>query len=150
MTVSDQRDSLPVARPPIVTKALDHIVLNVEDPERSVRWWVDNFGMRTHRLQAWRDGKAPFPSVEVAPGVIIDLDARTPRGGEGRNVNHFCVVIEPCDLAELAVSGVFDVVGGPFHRYGAYGNSDLLYIRDPDGNVVELRHYGPSQLDGPC
>ncbi|WP_420497369.1 VOC family protein [Parafrankia sp. FMc2] len=150
MTVSDHVDALPVVRPPIVTKALDHIVLNVEDPERSVQWWVDNFGMRTHRLQAWREGRAPFPSVEVAPGVIIDLDARTPRGGPGHNVNHFCVVIEPCDLTELAASGVFDVVGGPFHRYGAHGNSDLLYIRDPDGNVVELRHYGPSQLDGPC
>ncbi len=150
MSVVDDPDLLPTVRPPIVTIAFDHIVLAVEDPERSVRWWVERFGMRTHRLEQWRRGEAPFPSVEVAPGVIIDLDARTPRTGPGRNVHHFCLVIEPCDLVELAASATFDVVGGPFHRYGAHGNSDLLYIRDPDGNVVELRHYGPSQLDGPC
>ncbi|MGD9998656.1 MAG: VOC family virulence protein, partial [Ilumatobacteraceae bacterium] len=48
---------------------------------------------------------------------------------------------EPTDLGELAASGRFDVLEGPVPRFGARGNGTSLYIRDPDGTVVELRHY---------
>ena len=46
------------------------------------------------------------------------------------------------DLSELAASGEFDVVEGPARRFGARGDGTSLYVRDPDGLVVELRHYG--------
>jgi catechol 2,3-dioxygenase-like lactoylglutathione lyase family enzyme len=36
---------------------------------------------------------------------------------------------------------VLDVVEGPVRRYGARGEGLSVYIRDPDGLVVELRHY---------
>jgi hypothetical protein len=73
--------------------------------------------------------------------VIIDLLA-----GErtGVNVDHLCIEIEPVDLGEVAVSGRFDVVGGPAALFGARGTGQGLYVRDPDGNVVELRHYDGS------
>ncbi len=44
----------------------------------------------------------------------------------------------------LAESGRFDVVGGPAELFGARGQGQALYVRDPDGNVIELRHYGSS------
>jgi hypothetical protein len=51
-------------------------------------------------------------------------------------------VIEPTDLDALAASGRFEVVGGPAQLFGARGEGVGMYVRDPDGNVVELRHYG--------
>ena len=59
----------------------------------------------------------------------------------GRNVDHVCLVVEPCDLQSVADSGTFDVVGGPAELFGARGQGIGLYVRDPDGNVLELRHY---------
>jgi catechol 2,3-dioxygenase-like lactoylglutathione lyase family enzyme len=39
-------------------------------------------------------------------------------------------------------SGRFEVLDGPATRYGAQGDGTSLYVRDPDGNTVELRYYG--------
>jgi hypothetical protein len=57
-------------------------------------------------------------------------------------MDHVCVVIAPEDLDALKASGRFDVVTGPSRVWGAQGDGLGLYVRDPDGNVVELRHYG--------
>lgn len=119
--------------------ALDHVVLLVNDVERSVAWYRDVLGLEVLRLDEWRAGEVPFPSVRVNEGTIIDVlaGART-----GENVNHICLVVAPTDLGAVAASGRFDVVEGPATRWGARGNGTSLYVRDPDGNVVELRHYG--------
>lgn len=118
---------------------LDHVVLLVADVERSLRWWTDELGLTPDRVDEWRQGEVPFPSVRIDGTTIIDLLA-----GErtGQNVDHLCVVVEGADLAEVAGSGRFDVVAGPMEVYGAQGLGTGLYVRDPDGNVVELRSYG--------
>ena len=74
----------------------------------------------------------------LSPTTIIDLLETPPNG---TNVDHFCIVIEPTDLAALAASGRFEVVDGPDKRFGAQGDGMSLYVKDPDGNTVELRHY---------
>ena len=84
---------------------------------------------------SWAD---PFPSVRIDAGTIIDLMAGEPADGR---LDHVCLVVEPTDLAEVKASGRFDVVSGPATRWGARGDATSLYIRDPDGTVVELRHY---------
>ena len=117
---------------------LDHIVLNVSDVERSLRFYVDELGLEPMRVEEWRRGEIFFPSVRVTPSTIIDLLA-TER--TGANVDHLCLVIEPTDLDALKASGRFDVVDGPATRYGARGDGTSLYVKDPDGNTVELRYY---------
>jgi catechol 2,3-dioxygenase-like lactoylglutathione lyase family enzyme len=120
---------------------MDHIVLRVADVERSLAWYRDELGLQPERVEEWRDGKILFPSVRVDATTVIDLLA-APRGDEP-NVDHVCLVIEPEDLDALAASGRFDVVAGPSRLWGAQGDGTGLYVRDPDGNLVELRHYGP-------
>jgi catechol 2,3-dioxygenase-like lactoylglutathione lyase family enzyme len=123
----------------VKVEGMDHVVLVVADVERSLAWYRDMLGLEPVRVEEWKDGRAPFPSVRVNENTIIDLLAgdRT-----GMNLDHLCLVIEPTDLDELARSGRFDVVDGPGTRFGARGTGTSLYVRDPDGNVVELRHYG--------
>jgi catechol 2,3-dioxygenase-like lactoylglutathione lyase family enzyme len=118
---------------------LDHIVLNVADVERSLAWYCSELGLEGVRVDEWRRGEVPFPSVRINESTIIDLLARE---RTGNNVDHVCVVIEPTDLETVVASGAFDVVGGPSRLFGARGEGEGIYVRDPDGNVVELRHYG--------
>jgi catechol 2,3-dioxygenase-like lactoylglutathione lyase family enzyme len=117
---------------------LDHIVLNVADVDRSLAWYVDELGLQGERVDEWRKGEVFFPSVRIDATTVIDLLA-VERTGE--NVNHLCLVVED-DVEALATSGRFDVLDGPGERWGAQGMATSVYVRDPDGNVVELRHYG--------
>lgn len=129
----------------VTAKQFDHIVLRVADPEASVRWYVEKFGFPVHRLDEFRAGTVPFPSVEICPGTIIDLDARS--AATGTNVSHFAIDVEPVDLVALAGSGAFEKIDGPYRRWGARGPADLVYVQDPDGHVIEIRHYGPTQIE---
>ncbi len=117
---------------------LDHIVLACSDVEVTLSWYCDRLGLAPVRVEEWRRREVPFPSVRVDDGTIIDLIAGTPTDDR---LDHFCLVVEPMDLAELAASAELDVIEGPVRRFGARGDGTSLYVRDPDGTVVELRHY---------
>jgi catechol 2,3-dioxygenase-like lactoylglutathione lyase family enzyme len=122
----------------IQVRGLDHIVLNVADVERSLRFYIDTLGLAPVRVDEWRRQEVFFPSVRVDRSTIIDL-VPLPRSGE--NADHFCLVVAPIDFIDLKASGKVDVVEGPNIRYGARGDGTSLYIRDPDHNLVELRYY---------
>ncbi len=126
---------------PVHALGFDHLVLRSTDVERSLRFYCGDLGLQPERVEEWRRGEVLFPSVRIDATTLIDVleGERT-----GTNVDHLCLVIEPTDLAALAASGRFDVVGeGPADGlFGAQGLASSLYVRDPDGNVVELRSYG--------
>lgn len=118
--------------------ALDHIVLDVADVERTLTWYTELLGLEGDRVDAWRAGEVPFPSVRVNAGCIIDL-LRRERSGE--NMNHLCLVVGRSDVDAVVDDPRFTVVDGPGTRYGARGDGWSVYVLDPDGNTVELRSY---------
>lgn len=122
----------------ITVVGLDHVVFTVDDEERSLAFYCEELGLAPVRVDQWRRHEAPFPSVRVDAATIIDL-LGGPRTGE--NVDHVCLVVAPVDFEAIKASGRFVVVDGPARRYGARGEGTSLYIRDPDGNVIELRYY---------
>ncbi|MFF8533887.1 VOC family protein [Streptomyces sp. SAS_267] len=119
-------------------KAFDHLVLNVEDVERSLDFYTGLLGLEPVRVAEWRSGQAPFPSVRITAETIIDLITHTPGGS---NVDHICLTVEPLDWDQVIASGSFTVLEGPVERFGARGNATSVYVQDPDGNTVELRWY---------
>ncbi|GGY70043.1 VOC family protein [Streptomyces omiyaensis] len=119
-------------------KAFDHLVLNVTDVERALAFYTGPLGLAPERVEEWRDGKVPFPSVRIDEGTVIDLFSR-PRGES--NVDHICLVVDPLDWQDVIDSGAFDVLEGPVPRWGARGSAQSVYVKDPDGNTVELRWY---------
>lgn len=121
-------------------RELDHLVLNVSDVERSLAWYTDVLGLEGVRVEQWRRGEAPFPSVRIHAGCIIDLfgaDVIEPGG----NLNHFCLVATRADVDAVAADERFTVVDGPGPRFGARGDGWSVYVTDPDGNTVEIRSY---------
>ena len=116
----------------------DHVVLVSPDPERLVAWYRDELGLAPERLEEWRRKEVLFVSLRVSPTFLIDVVA-----GErsGTNVDHLAMTVDGVDLDELAASGRFEVEMGPADLFGAQGTGRGLYVRDPDGNRVELRTY---------
>ncbi len=125
--------------------ALDHIVLNVVDVERSLAFYTQQLGLTAERVERWRRGELPFPSVRVNEGTIIDL-VKAPAGTAELHPNlaHFCLVTDATDLAalasELTAAGV-QIETGPAVRSGARGDALSIYFHDPDKNLIELRTY---------
>ncbi|KOG90395.1 VOC family protein [Streptomyces varsoviensis] len=118
--------------------AFDHLVLNVADVERSLAFYCGPLGLEPVRVDEWRAGEAPFPSVRISPTTIIDLV----HGARGEsNVDHFCLVVDPLDWQEVLDSDTFTVTEGPVQRFGARGDAHSIYILDPDHNTIELRWY---------
>jgi catechol 2,3-dioxygenase-like lactoylglutathione lyase family enzyme len=118
---------------------LDHVVLRVADAEVSLDWYQQVLGLEGMRVDEWRRGEVPFVSVRVDDTTIIDL---LESGRSDGALDHVALVVDDVDLDELAASGTVDVVTGPASRWGARGTGRSLYVRDPDGHVIELRVYG--------
>ncbi len=120
---------------------LDHLVLRVESVERSLAFYTGLLGLPGVRIEEWRRGETFFPSVRINDDVIIDLlEAPADHAGK-ENVDHFCLAVEPLDWDAVVAAGTFEVVDGPATRFGAHGDGESLYVRDPDRNVVEMRYY---------
>ncbi len=131
-------DGMPVC-------ALDHIVLNVEDVERSLAFYQEALGLAAERVDAWRRHEVGFPSLRINASTLIDLVKAPQSESEGRsNLAHFCLVTDSASLDKamdtLAAAGT-DVESGPVVRSGARGNALSIYFRDPDRNLIELRTY---------
>lgn len=122
--------------PRVQVTGLDHIVLRCSDAERSLAFYVDELGLQPERVEEWRRGEVPFPSVRATPTTIIDLFQAE---RDGVNMDHVCLVIEPTDLDELAAAFPGSTRGD--HLFGAQGYASSVHIADPDGNTVELRFY---------
>ena len=116
----------------------DHVVLVSPDPEQLAHWYHQHLGAEPERLGEWRRGEVPFISMRVSAGFLIDI---TEGESTGTNVDHIAIVVEDVDLDELAASGTLAVEMGPADLFGARGVGRGLYLRDPDGNRIELRTY---------
>jgi hypothetical protein len=67
-------------------------------------------------------------------------------GKEGRNLDHFCLRVDPFDEAAIRSHlREHGIDAGPVEsRYGAEGEGPSLYFDDPEGNIVELK--GPAEV----
>ena len=134
----------------IEIRGVDHVVLRVADVERAIRFYCGVLGCREERrvdalgLVQLRAGSALIDLVDVA-GALGRLGGAPP-GETARNMDHFALQLaafdEPALRAELAAAGI--KAGEVGERYGAEGLGPSLYVRDPDGNVVELK--GPGKI----
>ena len=93
---------------------IDHLVLECADVETTLGWYQERLGLAPVRVDEWRAGTVPFPSVRVNEHIIIDLIAGHPTSGR---LDHFCLVVAPTDLA-LADPDVSQPVGSFGKRAG--------------------------------
>lgn len=133
----------------LTIRDIDHLVLRVRDMERMEAFYCRVLGTRVERrrpdlgLLHLRAGSSQIDLVAI-DGPLGKQGGAAP-GMEGRNLDHFCLNIEPFDVdavvAHLKANQV--PVGEVRERFGASGTGLTIYLTDPEGNTVELK--GPAQ-----
>ena len=131
---------------------IDHIVLRAKNAPVLIEFYTEVLGCAVER-----DMSDEFGLTQLRAGRslidIVSVDSKLgKRGGPaaestGNNLDHFCLQIEKIDetvLTEFLVKQ--NVIVSSFERrYGADGYGRSVYIKDPEGNIVELK--GADKLD---
>lgn len=130
---------------PFQPSHIDHIVLRSGDVPRLLGFYCDLLGCHVDRTEEkiglfqLRAGTSLIDIVDV--NGVLGREGGAAPGRAGRNLDHFCLRVEPFDADVihrfLRANGV--ETGETKIRYGAEGEGQSIYIEDPDGNVVELK-----------
>ena len=120
---------------------IDHLVLTVAEVERTCAWYTRALGMRR---VTFGDGRIAlvFGQQKINLHQIdrtFEPKAAAPTVGSG----DFCV-IAGCPLADVIAhlqAERIPIELGPLPRTGARGAILSIYLRDPDGNLVEVGSY---------
>lgn len=120
--------------------SLDHLVLTVRDLEATVRFYCDGLGMEARRFGpnqervALHYGSQKINLHELGKEFEPKADLPTPGSAD------LCFLTdEPVTelKTQLETAGLA-VIEGPVPRTGATGPILSLYLRDPDGNLIEI------------
>ena len=118
--------------------AIDHFVLTVKDVERSVRFYSECLGCTVIRF-----GENRF-AVQIGSSKInfhesdqvIEPHAAVPTSGSA----DFCLLtpLKVSEIESYLSSQHINIELGPVNRTGALGPITSFYLRDPDGNLIEI------------
>ncbi len=123
---------------PLKVAELDHVVLRCRDQDRAYDFYTRILGLSEER----RIAQIGLIQLRAGRSMIDLVPASDPRVETGLNVDHVCIGIEAHDLNDLVRylrEQSVEVIGEPAMRYGAHGQGLSIYVRDPEGNVVELK-----------
>ena len=132
---------------PIQINAIDHVVLRVKDLAAALAFYRDALGLVIERqldigLVQLRAGASLIDLIPVSSR--LGSAGGPPAGQSGHNMDHFALELEQFDAAaihaHLEAHGIEH--GAAADRYGAKGSGPSIYLKDPDGNTVELK--GPA------
>ena len=121
--------------------ALDHLVLTVADLERTIRFYTKILGMEEITFGNNRKALA-FGEQKInlhQYGNEFEPKAEKPCPGSADLCFISATPVQEWQ-AFLQSNGI-PIVEGPVQRTGAKGTIQSIYIRDPDGNLIEISNY---------
>jgi len=120
---------------------IDHLVLTVADIERTVEFYTRVLGMRKIEFGEGRIAVACGEQKINLHQLGMEFEPRAEHVRAGSA--DLCLIIDtPIAQAieQLQQQGV-DLIAGPVNRSGAKGKIISAYLRDPDGNLLEVSNY---------
>jgi catechol 2,3-dioxygenase-like lactoylglutathione lyase family enzyme len=128
-------------------EAIDHLVLNVEDVDRTAQWYERALGMRRETYTASQEatrvalafGEQKINLRPVTTSQTAWFTARSAATGSA----DLCFLTEsaPALVVEHLNALGIPIESGPVEKSGARGTLCSVYYRDPDGNLIEIASY---------
>jgi catechol 2,3-dioxygenase-like lactoylglutathione lyase family enzyme len=126
--------------PPMLRlSTLDHLVLTVADINKSVQFYQQVLGMEVETFGSEGRTALKFGDQKInlhAAKAPFRPHAKHPTPGSA----DLCFITpQPVQEVVLWVIGCgVEVIEGPVTRTGATGKINSIYLRDPDGNLIEI------------
>ena len=124
----------------------DHANWQIKDVEESLGFYRDILGLETFGLREYREGERSFVSVRVSPTFTLHLRPNPNQDfGYVGSQDHLALVVEgvgPDDLKNRLSAAGLEIERSFGSALGARGDGPALYVRDPDGYLIELKLYG--------
>jgi catechol 2,3-dioxygenase-like lactoylglutathione lyase family enzyme len=119
-------------------KSFDHNVLTVSDIPQTCSFYTQVLGMEEITFSNNRKA-LKFGSQKInlhLKGHEFDPKAKRPTPGSA----DICLIVETSldEVINRLRKYAIQIEGGPVERTGAQGALISIYIRDPDGNLIEL------------
>jgi len=122
-------------------KSIDHLVLTVKDISKTVEFYTTILGMQKEIFKENRVAlKFGCQKINLHQwGEEFEPKALNVKQGSA----DLCFITQT-DIVEfknyIESLGV-PIVEGPVERTGAMGEINSIYLRDPDGNLIEISNY---------
>jgi catechol 2,3-dioxygenase-like lactoylglutathione lyase family enzyme len=118
---------------------IDHFVLTVRDVDATIDFYTRVLGMEAETFGAQGRKALRFGHQKInlhVAGKEFEPKAKAPAPGSA----DFCLItcIPLTDVQEYLAAHNIAVEEGPVPRTGATGPITSVYLRDPDGNLVEI------------
>ena len=132
----------------LTVQRIDHLVLTCRDVAATIRFYTEVLGMVEVTFVAGRKALSfgrqkinlhPVGQTAEGGGGKVAAIAARPMPGSA----DLCLIVAEnaaAIVAHLAACGI-PVEEGPVVRTGALGPIESVYVRDPDGNLIELARY---------
>lgn len=121
---------------------IDHLVLTVQDIDVTLDFYSRALGMRS---VTFGDGRKALHFGQQKINLHLLGNELEPRAGAPQPGSaDVCFVVKGTVqelLEDLRSQGISPFLG-PVQRTGARGPITSVYLRDPDGNLIELAVYG--------
>ncbi|HYF63966.1 MAG TPA: VOC family protein [Herpetosiphonaceae bacterium] len=121
----------------IAIERIDHVVLTVASIEATCAWYARVLGMEVREFGGRKALHFGRQKINLH-AIGAEIEPKAPNAGPG--TGDLCLITAaPIEdvLAHLRASGV-EVLQGPVTRTGALGPIESVYLRDPDGNLIEI------------
>jgi lactoylglutathione lyase len=128
--------------------SIGHVALKVKDIEKSLAFYTEKIGFPEMFRLNHEDGRVRLVYLRITDDQYLEIFPEAVQdsapGPETNGINHFCLIVEDIEnvIRQLSEKDV------PLHlplKTGA-DNNRQAWIRDPDGNRVELMEIGPDAL----
>lgn len=120
---------------------LDHLVLTVQDLQKTLAFYVDVLGMQAI---TFGQGRHALQYGQQKINLHIKGHEFEPKAQQVMcgSADLCFITSTPLEQVEqeLKQAGL-DILEGPVQRTGAMGPMTSLYVRDPDGNLIEISQY---------
>lgn len=122
-------------------KSLDHLVLTVKDIAKTVEFYTTVLGMQKEIFKQNRVA-LKFGSQKINLHQLgAEFEPKAYNVKEGSADLCFITQTSVMDFKAYIESLGVKVIEGPIKRTGAMGEINSIYVRDPDGNLIEIANY---------
>jgi catechol 2,3-dioxygenase-like lactoylglutathione lyase family enzyme len=122
-------------------KSLDHLVLTVKDIAKTVEFYTTILGMQKEIFKQNRVA-LKFGSQKINLHQLgAEFEPKAYNVKEGSADLCFITQTSVTDFKSHIENLGVKVIEGPVKRTGAMGEINSIYVRDPDGNLIEIANY---------